>query len=197
LHQEQQFLIVSWPGFQRKQPLGATNASFSGALQVLVPKSSFGRRRIMQKVIGLFACAGLLGVFALGQDRVTPKGQDEQTLRKIESETAQSEQANDASKMGALADDWVYLGRKVLSKSEFQQNIKRNGPSPYTIEKKNLRVDLFGDTAVVTYIKEYRQTADATKFFEEDDTDVFTRSTEGWRLRLTKVAPAPPAPASN
>jgi hypothetical protein len=151
----------------------------------------------MQKVIGLFACAGLLGVFAFGQDKVTPKSQDEQTLRKIESETAQSEQANDASKMGALADDWVYLGRKVLSKSEFQQNAKYNGPSPYTIGKKNVRVDLFGDTAVVTYIKEYRQTADATKFFDEDDTDVFTRSTEGWRLRLTKVAPAPPALASN
>jgi hypothetical protein len=37
-----------------------------------------------------------------------------------------------------------------------------NGPNPYKIEKKNMRVDLFGDTAVVTYIKEYRQTVDTT-----------------------------------
>jgi hypothetical protein len=105
--------------------------------------------------------------------------------------------------MGALADDWVFISRKVLSKSEFQQNVKSNfashakGPSPYTIEKKNMRVDLFGDTAVVTYIKEYRQRADTTKFFDEDDTDVFTRSSEGWRLRLTKASPIPSEPASN
>ncbi len=59
-----------------------------------------------------------------------------------------------------------------------------------------MRVDLFGDTAVVTYIKEYRQTADTTKFFDEDDTDVFTRSAEGWRLRLTKISPAPVEPTS-
>jgi ketosteroid isomerase-like protein len=65
-----------------------------------------------------------------------------------------------------------------------------NGPNPYTIEKNDMRVDLFGDTAVVTYIKEYRQTADATKVHDEDNTDVFTRSSKGWRLRLAKVSPA-------
>ena len=50
-----------------------------------------------------------------------------------------------------------------------------------------MRVDLFGDTTVVTYIKECRQTSDTTKFFDEDDTDVLTRDPHGWRLRLTKV----------
>ena len=54
-----------------------------------------------------------------------------------------------------------------------------------------MRVDLFGDTAVVTYIKEYRQTPDTTKVYDEDNTDAFTRSLKGWRLRLTKVSPAP------
>ena len=53
-----------------------------------------------------------------------------------------------------------------------------------------MRVDLFGDTAVVTYIKEYRQMPDTTKVYDEDNTDVFTRSSKGWRLRLTKVSPA-------
>src|SRR5260370_32091329 len=96
--------------------------------------------------------------------------------------------------MGSLADDWVFLGaKKVLSKREFQENVKQNfvdhgnGPNPYTIEKKNMRVDLVGDTAVVTYIKEYRPPG-TTKFFDEDDTDVFTRDSHGWRLRLTESA---------
>ena len=149
----------------------------------------------MRKTIGLLAATGLLVAVAFAQSQRASKTQDEQTLRKIESQTAQIEQANDVSKMGALADDWVLLGRKILSKSEFQQNVKTNsanGPSPYTVEKKNMRVDLFGDTAVVTYIKEYRQTADTTQFFGEDDTDVFTRSSDGWRLRLTKVVPPRP-----
>jgi hypothetical protein len=67
---------------------------------------------------------------------------------------------------------------------------------PTTIEK-NVQVRVFGDTAVVTYIKEYRQKPDTTKFFNEDDTDVFTREAGGWRLRFTKVAPVQTQPVSN
>jgi ketosteroid isomerase-like protein len=71
------------------------------------------------------------------------------------------------------------------------------GVNPYTIEKKNMQVHVFGDTAVVTYVKEYRQTPDTTKFFSEDDTDVFTREAGGWRLRFTKVVPVQTQAASN
>src|SRR5215813_2697786 len=154
----------------------------------------------MKKALAFLVFAGLSAMFAFGRSQKESKSRDEQALRKIESETAQFEQKNDASKMGALANDWVCVveGKVALSKAQFQQSVKHNfeaydkGPSPYIIEKKNMRVDLFGDTAVVTYIKEYRQTPDTTKFFDEDDTDVFTRSVGGWRLRFTKVAPAPP-----
>jgi len=160
----------------------------------------------MPKIIGVLTVSGLLVTLAFAQSQKQSRAQDEEALRKIESETANFEQQNDLTKMGVLADDWVSLmngNRKVMSKAEFQQNVKHNfeahdnGPSPYTIEKKNMRVDLFGETAVVTYIKEYRQTTDASKFFDEDDTDVFTRSSGGWRLRLTKISPAPPQPVSN
>lgn len=158
----------------------------------------------MRRIAVLFGVAGLLAMAAFLQGRAATKGQDEQELRKIESETARYEQQNDSSNIGSLADDWVFLGgKKVLSKREFQENVKQNfvthgnGPNPYTIEKKNMRVDLFGDTAVVTYIKEYRQTADTTKGFAEDDTDVFTRDAHGWRLRLTKVSPVQMETAAN
>ena len=66
---------------------------------------------------------------------------------------------------------------------------------PVRFVAKNMRVDLFGDTAVVTYIKEYRQAPDTMKTFDEDITDVFTKSFGGWRLRFTKVGTVPP-PAS-
>ena len=153
----------------------------------------------MRKAAFLFAVAGLLTIGASAQLQNSSKAQDESELRRIEAETAKSEQQNASSTTDLLADDWVGLGAKVLTKSELQANVKQNfvahnGPNPYTIEKKNMRVDLFGDTAVVTYIKEYRQTPDTTKVYDEDNTDVFTRSSKGWRLRLTKVSPARVAP---
>ena len=52
-----------------------------------------------------------------------------------------------------------------------------------------MKVYVFRDTAVVTYIKEYRQKPDTTEFSDEDDTDVFTRDASGWHLRFTKTSP--------
>ena len=149
----------------------------------------------MRNAAFLFAVARLLTIGTFGQLQSSSKALDESELRRIEAETAKSEQQSASSMTDLLADDWVGLGAKVLTKSELQANVKQNfaahnGPNPYTIEKKNMRVDLFGDTAVVTYVKEYRQTPDTTRVYDEDNTDVFTRSLKGWRLRLTKVSPA-------
>jgi hypothetical protein len=83
--------------------------------------------------------------------------------------------------MRLFASDFVSAGRRVMSKQQLEDAVRSNfvdhgnGPSPVTIEKKNMAVYLFGDTAVVTYIKEYRQTRDTTKFVDEDITDVFKR----------------------
>jgi len=102
---------------------------------------------------------------------------DEKELRKIVDETARLEQQNDTALAKFLADDWVCACARELSKKEFIENAKHNleahenGPSPYTIESKSMKVHLFGDTAVVTYIKEYRQTPDTTNFFDEDHTE--------------------------
>jgi len=151
----------------------------------------------VRNILFPLATVGLLTIAVSSQVQTPSKTQDDSELRRIESETAKFEQQNDSSRMVLLlADDWVGLGAHVLTKNDLQAGMKgnlaaHNGPNPYTIEKKNIRVDLFGDTAVVTYIKEYRQTPDSTKFFDEDDTDVFTRSSMGWRLRLTKISTAP------
>ena len=138
------------------------------------------------------------------KSQAAPPSADEQALRGIETEIAKLEQRNDSTFAKFFAKDWICLGpTRVLSKSEFVENVKLNfitqekGISPYTIEKKNMQVHVFGDTAVVTYVKEYRQTPDPTKFFNEDDTDVFIREAGGWRLRFTKVVPVQTQAASN
>jgi hypothetical protein len=145
--------------------------------------------------------AALTVVEAASSPRTT-QTHDEQELRQIEATTAKGEQQNDVSMMGLFASDFVSAGKRVMSKQQLEEAVRSNfvshgnGPSPVTIEKKNMAVYLFGDTAVVTYIKEYRQTRDTTKFSDEDITDVFKRGTKGWLLQFSKFSPVANTAAS-
>ena len=150
----------------------------------------------MRRTIVLFGAVGVLGIAAMAHSQKGANPQDEPQLRKIEAATGQFEQQNDSSKMDLLGDDWVSAGNgKVISEKQFKKNANGNfaahgnGPNPYTIEKRDMQVYLFGDTAVVTYIKEYRQTPDTTTVFDEDITDVFTRSPKGWLWQFSKSYP--------
>jgi hypothetical protein len=60
-----------------------------------------------------------------------------------------------------------------------------------------MRVFIFADSAVVTHIEEYQQTPDTTKFFDQDVTDVFTRSPKGWLCHFSKTAPVVAETAAN
>jgi ketosteroid isomerase-like protein len=141
----------------------------------------------------LFTILSLITIVSVNAQ--VPASTAEQELRRIEAETARLEQHNDVSLAKFLASDWLCVGARHLSKTEFIENVKRNldthekSVNPYAIEKKEAQVHVFGDTAVVTGVKEYRQIPDSSKFFGEDDTDVFTRDAEGWHLRFTKIAP--------
>ena len=138
---------------------------------------------------------GTLTVVGAASSPPATETQDEHELRQIEATIAKGEQQNDVSMMRLFASDFVSSGRKVMSKQQLEEAVRSNfvshgnGPSPVTIEKKNMVVYLFGDTAVVTYIKEYRQTRDTTKFFDEDYTDVFKRGAKGWLLQFSKLSP--------
>jgi hypothetical protein len=147
----------------------------------------------------------LLGALAVVGPVSSPQGtqtQDEQELRQIEATTAKGEQQNDVDMMKLFASDFVFSGRNVMSKQQLEEAVRSNfvshgnGPSPVTIEKKNMMLHLFGDTPIVTYIKEYRQTRDTTKFSDEDITDVFKRGTKGWLLQFSKSTALANAAAS-
>jgi hypothetical protein len=134
---------------------------------------------------------------------------DKEELARIEGQTSRLEERNDTTLAKYLADDWACFGARNLTKEQFIQNLQQNKSmrmlrfsyTPETsssrIEKKNVQVRVFGDTAVVTYIKEYHQTVDPSKFFGEDDTDFFMRDASGWRLRFTKISPIQTQSASN
>ena len=149
----------------------------------------------MRKAYVFLLLLGTLTVVGAAGSPRAKETQDEQELRQIEATTAKGEQQNDVSMMRLFASDFVSAGRKVMSKQQLEEAVRSNfvshgnGPSPVTIEKKNMAVYLFGDTAVVTYTKEYRQTRDTTKFVDEDDTDVFKRRNQGWLLQFSKFSP--------
>jgi hypothetical protein len=156
----------------------------------------------MRKAYVFLLLLGTLTVVGAAGSPQANETQDEQELRQIEATTAKGEQQNDVSMMRLFAGDFVSAGRKVMSKQQLEEAVRSNlvshgnGPNPVTIEKKNMAVYLFGDTAVVTYIKEYRQTRDTTKFVDEDDTDVFKRGTKGWLLQFGKSSPVANAAVS-
>jgi hypothetical protein len=155
----------------------------------------------------LVIVAGVL--FSAPSVRAQTNDNDQEELKRIEGQTSRLEQGNDTTLAKYLADDWVCVGARSLTKGQFIQNLQKNqsvhlfrfswqgAPDAPTIEKKHLQVRVFGDTAVVTYIKKYRQAPDTSKFFDEDDTDVFTRDASGWHLRFTKIAPVQTQSASN
>jgi hypothetical protein len=149
----------------------------------------------MRKTYVFLLLLGTLTVVGAASRPQVTQTQDEQELRQIESTTAKGEQQNDVSMMKLFASDFVSAGRNVMSKQQLEDAVRSNfvehgnGPSPVTIEKKNMVVYLFGDTAVVTYIKEYRQTRDTTKFSDEDITDMLKRGTKGWLLQFSKFPP--------
>jgi hypothetical protein len=150
----------------------------------------------MRRALVLFFAVGALAVNAWTQSPGSLRPQDDQQVRKIEAEAAQFEQANDLSIIGLLADGWVCSSnRRVMTRADLEEGVKRNftahgnSANPYTVEKRNMVVYLFGDTAVVTYIKEYRQTADRSQIHDEDITDVFVRSPKSWLWQFSKVAP--------
>jgi len=148
----------------------------------------------MKKSLVVLVGAGiLLGVFA-SRFAVSAKSSDEAEILRIEKQTALGEQQNDVSVMHLFAEDYIAAGVKVLTKKQFEENVKRNfathenGINPYTIEKKDMQIYVFGDTAVATYLKEYRQIGESAHAFTEDDTDILTRTQNGWVIRMTRLS---------
>src|SRR5580692_9556764 len=112
----------------------------------------------MRRICVFLLLLGTLTVVGVASSPQGTQSQDEQDLRKIETTTAKGEQQNDVGMMKFFASDFVFSGRNVMSKQQLEEAVRSNfaaddiGTSPVTIEKKNMMIHLFGDTAVVTYI---------------------------------------------
>src|SRR6478752_2011433 len=115
----------------------------------------------------------------------------QEELVKLENEFAQAVTNSDADAVdGFLADDWIIVDPDggIIDKARFLGVIKSGALSHEMMESANLRVRLYGNTAVVTGL-----TTTKGKFMGQDftscerATDVFVKQNDRWQCVFTQL----------
>jgi len=115
----------------------------------------------------------------------------EEELLKLENEFARAVTSNDADALDELlADDWVIVepDGSFIDKARFLGVIKSGALSHESMEFTDLRVRIYGNTAVVTGL-----TATKGKFMGQDftacerATDIFVKHTDRWQCVFTQL----------
>ena len=130
----------------------------------------------------------------------TTSDADEQAIRQLEADLLKSEMTGDAEVVAnVFADDWVNIipsGAFGPTKARLLEAAEEhpNQTPPYTVNQQDLRVYIYGDTATAIYVKEYASKR-SKNTAHQDVTDVFTRSNDTWKLRLTRTSAHQEPPA--
>jgi ketosteroid isomerase-like protein len=115
----------------------------------------------------------------------------QEELLKLENEFAQAVTNNDADAVdGFLADDWIIVDPDggIIDKARFLGVIKSGALSHEMMESGNLRVRLYGNTAVLTGL-----TTTKGKFMGQDftscerATDIFVKQNDRWQCVFTQL----------
>jgi ketosteroid isomerase-like protein len=115
----------------------------------------------------------------------------EEELLKLENEFAKAVTDNDADAVdGLLADDWIVVDPDggIIDKARFLGVIKSGALSHEMMESADLRVRLYGKSAVVTGL-----TTTKGKFMGQDfsscerATDIFVKQNDRWQCVFTQL----------
>ena len=115
----------------------------------------------------------------------------QEELLKLENDFAQAVTNNDADAVdGFLADDWIIVDPDggIIDKARFLGVIKSGALSHEMMESADLRVRLYGNTAVVTGL-----TTTKGKFMGQDftscerATDIFVKQNDRWQCVFTQL----------
>jgi ketosteroid isomerase-like protein len=134
--------------------------------------------------------------------RMTDASQPRRTVEavlRLERETMDAIRAKDAKALGRiLADDFVYRTPDAeLSRADFLKNVTSLPGSIHSVEGTNLRVSVYGETAVLTGVQRaVLRTEDGAEHASTVAfTDIFVRRRGRWRLALAYGVELPaPAP---
>ena len=115
----------------------------------------------------------------------------EEELLKLEDEFARAVAGNDVDALdGLLANDWIIVepDGSIIDKARFLGVIRSGALSHESMESTDLRVRLYGNTAVVTAL-----TTTKGKFMGQDfascerATDIFVKQTDRWQCVFTQL----------
>jgi ketosteroid isomerase-like protein len=115
----------------------------------------------------------------------------EEELLKLEDEFARAVASNDADALdGLLADDWIIVepDGSIIDKARFLGVIRSGALAHESMDSTDLRVRLYGNTAVVTGL-----TTTKGKFMGQDfascerATDIFVKQTDRWQCVFTQL----------
>jgi len=115
----------------------------------------------------------------------------EEELLKLEDEFARAVAGNDVDALdGLLANDWIIVepDGSIIDKARFLGVIRSGALSHESVESTDLRVRLYGNTAVVTAL-----TTTKGKFMGQDfascerATDIFVKQTDRWQCVFAQL----------
>ena len=119
----------------------------------------------------------------------------EEELLKLENEFAEAIVKNDLEGIGRLVtDDWIIIGPdgEIVDRARFFEVIKSGALTHDMMESEDLRVRVYGDSAVVTALTRTRGKFMGQDFTtQERATDVFVKHDGRWQCVLTHLTRFP------
>ena len=119
----------------------------------------------------------------------------EEELLKIENEFAEAIVRNDLEGIGRLvADDWIIIEPDggIVDRARFFEVIKSGALTHEMMESEDLRVRVYGDSAVITAITRTKGKFMRQEFStQERATDVFVKRDGQWQCVLTHLTRFP------
>jgi ketosteroid isomerase-like protein len=115
----------------------------------------------------------------------------QEELLKLENDFARALTNNDADAVdGFLSDDWIIVDPDggIIDKARFLGVIKSGALSHEMMESADLRVRLYGNTAVVTGLSTTKGKFMGQDFTScERATDIFVKQDDGWQCVFTQL----------
>ena len=119
------------------------------------------------------------------------KSEAEDELLKVEKEFAETIVKNDLEGLGrVVADDWIIIdpNGEIVDRARFFEVIKSGSLTHEIMDSEDLRVRIYGDSAVVTAVTRTKGKFMGQEFStQERATDVFVKRDGRWQCVLTHL----------
>lgn len=126
-------------------------------------------------------------LFSFTQEAAPSRSAEETQLLKMQADLIAAENNNNAGLFDKLvAEDWVNTnstGQTLLAKKGVLAELRK--AKPYKVSVKDTATHVFGNTGVLTFTKEYTNIQGDIQLAHV--VEVFTRDSDGWKLRFSEV----------